>query len=199
MNGLEKITARIEAEAVADAARMAEEAAAQCVAVRAEGEAKAQESYWRRVKDGTKAASDRADRLAKAADMEARKSILACKQAIVGEAFDKAEAKLRALTGDEYVDFLAGQAARAAVTGREEIVLSEKDRASVGEQTVKKANDLLRAEGKTAGLVLAAETGSFSGGLVLKDGNITVNCTLEALLGQAREEQAAAVAAELFR
>ena len=199
MNGLEKITARIEAEAVADAARMAEEAAAQCVAVRAEGEAKAQESYWRRVKDGTKAASDRADRLAKAADMEARKSILACKQAIVGEAFDKAEEKLRALTGDEYVDFLAGQAARAAVTGREEIVLSEKDRASVGEQTVKKANDLLRAEGKTAGLVLAAETGSFSGGLVLKDGNITVNCTLEALLGQAREEQAAAVAAELFR
>lgn len=198
MNGLDKITARIETEAVADAARTAEEAAARCEAVRAEGEAKAQESYWRRVKDGTKAAADRAERLARAADMEARKSILACKQAIVGEAFDKAEAKLRALAGDEYVDFLAGQAARAAVTGREEIVLSEKDRESVGDRVTKKANALLRAGGKSAGLVLAAETGSFSGGLVLKDGDITVNCTLEALMAQAREEQAAAVAAELL-
>lgn len=199
MNGMDKITARIETEAVADAARMAEDAAAQCAAVRAEGDAKAQESYWRRIRDGAKAAEDRADRLAKAADMEARKSILACKQSIVGEAFDKAEEKLRALAGDEYVDFLAGQAARAAVTGREEIVLSEKDRASVGARVAEKANALLRAEGKDAGLVLAEEPGAFSGGLVLKDGNITVNCTLEALMAQAREEQAASVAAELFR
>lgn len=198
MNGMDKITARIETEAVADAARMAEDAAVQCRAVRAEGEAKAQECYWRKVKDGVKAAEDRAERLAKAADMEARKSILACKQAIVGETFDRAEAKLRALAGDEYIDFLAGQAARAAVTGREEIVLSEKDKASIGDKVAKKANDLLRAEGKDAGLVLAAEAGSFSGGLLLKDGNITVNCTLEALMAQAREEQAAAVAAELF-
>lgn len=198
MNGIEKITARIEAEAVADAARIAEEGAARCETVRSEGEARAQEAYWRRLREGAKASEDRADRLAKAADMEARKSILACKQAIVGEAFDKAEAKLRAMTGDEYIAFLAGQASRAASTGREEVVLNAKDRASVGEKAVKKANALLSAAGRTGKLTLSAETGSFSGGLVLKDGNITVNCTLEALMGQAREEQAAIVAAELF-
>lgn len=198
MNGIEKITARIETEAVADAARMAEEAEVQCQAIRAEGEAKAQESYWRRVKEGVKAAEARAERLSKAADMEARKSVLACKQAIVGEAFDKAEAKLRALSGDAYIDFLAGQAAKASSTGREEIVLAAKDRAAIGDKVAKKANALLAAEKKTAKLVLAAETGDFSGGLVLKDGNITVNCTLEALMAQAREEQAAQVAAELL-
>ena len=60
MNGIERITARIEAEAVADAARISEEGAAQCAAIRAEGEAKAQEAYWNRLKDGTKAAEDRA-------------------------------------------------------------------------------------------------------------------------------------------
>lgn len=198
MNGIEKITARIETEAVADAARMAEEAEVQCQAIRAEGEAKAQESYWRRVKEGVKAAEARAERLSKAADMEARKSVLACKQAIVGEAFDKAEAKLRALSGDAYIDFLAGQAAKASSTGREELVLAAKDRTAIGDKVAKKANALLAAEKKTAKLVLAAETGDFSGGLVLKDGNITVNCTLEALMAQAREEQAAQVAAELL-
>ena len=43
MNGIEKITARIETDAVADAARIAEETKAQCEAIRAEGEKKAQE------------------------------------------------------------------------------------------------------------------------------------------------------------
>ena len=198
MNGIEKITARIEAEAVADAARISEEGAARCETVRAEGEAKAQEAYWNRLREGAKSSEARADRLAKAADMEARKSVLACKQAIVAEAFDRAEAKLRAMAGEEYVAFLAGQAARAASTGREEVILNAKDRAAVGEKTVKKANALLSGEGRTGRLVLSAETGDFSGGLILKDGNITVNCTLEALMTQAREEQAARVAAELF-
>ena len=198
MNGIEKITARIEAEAVADAARMSEAGAAQCEAVRSAGETRAQEAYWNRLQEGAKASEDRAERLAKAADMEARKSVLACKQAIVAEAFDRAEEKLRAMAGDEYIAFLAGQAARAASTGREELVLNAKDRASVGDKTVKKANALLSSQGRTAKLILAGEAGDFSGGLILKDGNITVNCTLEALMAQAREEQAALVAAELF-
>lgn len=198
MNGIEKITARIEAEAVADAARITEEAAQQCEAIRAEGEARAQEHYWSKVREGVAAAEARADRLAKAADMEARKSVLSCKQAIVNEAFERAAVRLRTLEGNEYAEFLAGQAVRAAVTGREEIILSEEDRAAVGDRTVRKANAMLSAAGRTAKLVLSAETGDFSGGLLLRDGNITVNCTLEALMAQAREEQTSAVAADLF-
>ena len=197
MNGIEKITARIEAEAVADAARISEQGAAQCEAIRAAGETKAQEAYWSRLREGTKAAEDRADRLGKAADMEARKSVLACKQEIVARAFARAEEKLRALTGEKYIDFLAGQAAAASVTGREEVILNAEDR-PLGEKTVKKANALLDKKGRTGKLVLSSETGDFSGGLLLRDGNITVNCTLEALMEQAREEQSALVAAELF-
>ena len=198
MNGIEKITARIETDAVAEAARMAEEAAAQAEAIRAEGETKAQESYWQKLQAGVKAAEDRVQRLAKAADMEARKSVLSCKQAIVAEAFDKAEARLRALSGEAYVDFLAGQAARAAVTGREEMVLSAADRKEYGAAAVKKANALLADAGKTGELTLSDQEGDFQGGLVLKDGNVSVNCTVAALMEQARIDMASSVAAELF-
>lgn len=198
MNGIEKITARIEAEAVADAARIAEEGAEQCRAIRAEGEEKARELYWERLREGTKASEARADMLSRAADMEARKSILACKQDIVTRAFDRAGEKLRAMTGEEYLSFLAGQAARASSTGEEELILNARDRASLGEQVAERANRLLSDAGRAARLVLSEDTGSFSGGLVLRSGSITVNCTLEALLFQAREEQAAVVAAELF-
>lgn len=198
MNGIEKITARIEAEAVADAARVSEETAARCEALRAEGEAKAQESYWRRVREGVEAAEDRVDRLSKAANMESRKSILSCKQTIVGDAFQRAEKKLLALSGEPCVAFLAGQAARASVTGREELVLKDADRAEYGAQVVSRANALLKEQGKPAGLTLSEEAGDFSGGLVLRDGNISLNCTVSALVSEARQAMASEVAAALF-
>ena len=198
MKGIEKITARIEAEAAADAARIEEEAAAQCGVIRSEGEAKAKESYWQKVQEGVKAAEDRVQRLAKAADMESRKSILNYKQVLVGEAFRLAEEKLRALPEEKYVEFLAGQAARAAVTGREEIVLDEKDLAACGGKVLARANELLSAAGKTGGLTLSPEAGSFEGGLVLRDGDISVNCTIGSLMTQAREEMASQVAADLL-
>lgn len=197
MKGMDKITARIEAEGAAEAARLEEETALRCQEIAAAGEAKAQERYWQRVKDGAKAAEERRQRLAKTADMEARKSILTTKQAIVAAAFRRAEEKLLALSGEAYLDFLAGLAARASASGDEEIVLAEKDMA-LGPQIRRRANERLAAAGKTAGLTLADKPGDQAAGLILRQGNISVNCTVEALMAQAREEMAAEVAAELF-
>ncbi len=198
MIGIDKITARIEAEAAADAARIEEDARAQSETIRAEGETKAQERYWEKVREGVKAAEDRAQRLSKAANMEARKSILSSKQEIVENVFRLAEEKLRALSGDAYVDFLAGQAARAAANGRGQIVLTAQDKKTCGSKVLSRANARLAAEGKNACLTISDEEGGFSGGLILRDGDISVNCTIEALMAQAREDMAAEAAAELF-
>jgi V/A-type H+-transporting ATPase subunit E len=198
MNGIEKITARIEADAVAEAAHIAQQAKAQADSIKADGEKQARDQYWQRVQQGAKAAEERASRLAKAADMEARKNILAYKQTVVSEAFDRAEAKLMALSGETYINFLAGQAARASVTGKEEIVLSRMDRKTYGNKIVSKANALMSTMGKSGKLVLAEDDGDFSGGLILRQGNVTVNCTVAALMDQARQTMASTVAAELF-
>ena len=198
MDGIEKITARIEADAAADAARIAEETAGQCDSIRSDGEKQAQAFYWQKIREGTKAAEDRASQLATAADMQARKDILACKQAIVAEAFDRAEEEILQMSGEAYVDFLAGQAARASVTGMERIVLSEHDRDAYGSKVVARANVRLAGLGKTGRLILSEETGKFRAGVVLQDGNIEVNCTLETLMAQARTAMASRVAAELF-
>ncbi len=198
MNGIDKITARIETDAVADAARIAGETKTQCDAIKAEGEKKAQEGYWEKVRQGVAAAEDRVQRLAKTADMEARKSVLGFKQSLVADAFDKAEAKLNAMKGDEYVAFLANLAARAAVTGTEELVFSAADKAACGKKVVDKANAALKAAGKTAKLTLADKAGDFGKGLIVRQGSVSVNCTVEALMAQARENMASQVAAELF-
>ncbi len=198
MNGIDRITARIETDAVAEAARMAQQAQADCERIRAEGEKKAQESYWQLVRQGVASTEDRVQRLAKTADMEARKSILSYKQDLVAQAFDRAEEKLRGLTGEEYVSFLAALAARAAVSGKEELVFSAKDRAAYGSKVVAKANAALTAAGKTGKLTLSAREGAFDGGLICREGSVSVNCTIDALMAQAREDMAADVAAELL-
>lgn len=198
MNGIDKITARIETDAVADAARIASQTKEQCDAIRAEGEKKAQEGYWEKVREGVKAAEDRVQRLAKTADMEARKSVLSFKQSIVADAFDKAEARLNALEGDAYVSFLAALAAKAAVTGREEIVLTAADKKAYGPKVIAQANAALKAAGKPAGLTLARSEGTFGRGLICQQGSVSVNCTVEAMMAQARESMASDVAAELF-
>ena len=198
MNGIDKITARIENDAVADAARIAQQTHDECEAIRAEGEKKAQDSYWEKFRQGVAAAEDRVQRLAKTADMEARKSVLSFKQSIVAEAFDKAEAKLNGLQGEEYVSFLAALAEKAAVTGTEELVFSAADRKAYGKKVVDRANAALRAAGGTGRLTLSDTEGAFSRGLVCRQGSVSVNCTVEALMAQARGDMASGVAEALF-
>ena len=84
------------------------------------------------------------------------------------------------------------------MTGGEEIVLNARDRDAVGAAVVKAANALLHAAGKPAELKLSGETGSFSGGLILRRDSIEVNCTVELLVELCRGEMSAELAGVLF-
>ena len=87
---------------------------------------------------------------------------------------------------------LAAKAAAAA--GKEEIIHSAKDNKRVGAQVVEKANALVKG-GK---LTLSGETREMDGGLILKDGQVEVNCAFETQLRVLREEMTAEVASILF-
>ena len=227
MNGIEKITARIETDAKAETAEILREAEEKAAAVRAQYEAQAKQEAEEAKKAGIEAARRQAERLESAAQMEAKKQLLAAKQASLNEAFDKAQAKLLALPDDQYAELLAKMAVKAAKTGREEIILNAKDRQRVGSQVVSKANALLaqaaapaaakEMKGSKAGdllskvvtganaliqgtalLTLAEETREMAGGLILRDGSVEINCAFETQLRVLRDSMAADVAAILF-
>ena len=181
MKGTEKIIAHIEADAQAQADAVLGEARQRCEAIKARFDDKAARLYSDRIREGVKACQDQEDSALRISRMEARKSVLACKQKLVSEAFDRAEQKLLSLSGEEYIAFLAGQAAMASVSGREELILSAKDRDSIGKKVVSRANELLKEQKRPAGLTLSPEAGDFTGGLIVRDGSITVNCTVAAL------------------
>lgn len=194
MKGTEKIIAHIQADASAQADAILAQAEEKCAAIRAEYEQQAKQAYTERIRAGVKENQDRLDSMERLAKMEGRKAVLALKQDMVRESFDLAVDKLVHLPDDAYIALLAKLAAKASVTGDEELVLNRRDRKAVGEKIVQAANALLRG-GK---LTLARDTGDFKGGLILRRGNIEVNCTAELLVDLCREEMAAELAGVLF-
>ena len=198
MNGIDKITAHLEAEAQAEVGVINAETAEKCAQIKNNYENKAQEEYRKRIQAGTKECEDRAQRLANAADMEAKKSILSFKQEMVSKAFDRALESLTGMPREKYVGFLAAQAAKASSCGSEELVFSAKDKKTVGADVAKAANALLSAQGKPGKLTVSEETREMPGGLVVKHGDIEVNCAIDTLVQIYRNELASQVAEILF-
>lgn len=198
MNGIDRITARIEADAAAEAALMAQQTEADAARIRAEAEKAAQEHYWERMKQGMKAVEDRAARLAGAAGMEAKKTILAFKQETVTAVFDAAQQQLLSMPKAEYIRFLTDKAVAACTTGRETLVFNAADKKAVADKVAAAVNKAMETAGKPTEVTVAEETGAFCGGLIVRQGSVSCNCTIDALMAQAREGMAAEVAAALF-
>ena len=198
MTGIEKITARIEADAQAEVAAIKAAADERCAALRAEYEKKAQEAYWERIRAGVKDCESRVDRMGRLAQMESKKSVLSLKQAMVGEAFDRALNKICDMPLGDYVPAMAKLAAKAASTGSEAVAFSAKDRERCGAEIVAAANLLLQEQGRTGNLTLSEETRPIRAGFVLQQGDVEVNCALETLAELSRADLAGQVAAVLF-
>ncbi len=198
MNGIEKIAARIEADAMAEIAAMEAEAAERCAAIAAEAEAQAAEVYEKRIAKGRTDCAERRERLGAAADMEARKALLAFKQEMVGEAFMKAVDAIVNLPENEYIDFLAFQAAAASSSGCEELLFSERDQA-VAQAAAERANAILKEKGREAKLKVSAQIAQIPGGLILRQGDIEVNCAADSLVFLHRNRLASQVASILFK
>ena len=227
MKGLEKITARIEQDSHAEIEAVLRQADETAAAVRSQYADEAAAASAKADGEAARAARERLERLESAARMEERSMVLSAKQALIDRAFAQAAQQLLELPQEEYTELLAKLAARSAKTGREEILLNSRDRAAVGAAVVARANQLLAKEAApalpeelkesragriidkvvtgasailqgTAMLTLAGETRDITGGLILRDGKVEINCAFETQLRLLRDEMSAQVAAALL-
>ena len=227
MNGIEKITARIEEDGKAEIDAMLAQARAEAADIAAKYEAQAKAEADEILAQGRKNAQERERHLESMAQMECRKAVLAAKQDVIEEAFQAAHKQLLNLPREEYVAFLADLAVKASTTGREKLIFSAEDRAQVGKAVVAAANKKLAeavspklpeevADSKagaildkvvtgasallngTGMLTLAEETRPMDGGFILSDGAVEVNCTFDTLIRLQRGALAGEVAKVLF-
>ena len=77
-------------------------------------------------------------------------------------------------------------------------MFSAADREKYGARVVAAANEILAAAGRSANLSLADESRDIQAGLILSNGKIETNCSVETLVELRRNELAPEVAKLLF-
>ena len=227
MDGIEKITARIQADGQAELDRLKEENQRQLRDIHIQTQEQMDREREEILSRGEKAAEERLERLKSAAEMEKRKLLLAAKQEVLSQAFDQALERLCTLDEEPYIRLLTHLVLQAVSTGKEQLIFSPKDRNRIGKQVVVAANEALvknvapelpesitdskvgafvgklvnSATAQITGtglLSLSEETRNIRGGFILVDGPIEVNCSFETLVRMEREKLEKQVADLLF-
>ena len=197
MNGIDKILQKISAEADLECRNIADEAVIKCDEILSAYEAKAKLVYDETLESGKREIEQNQIRELCSARMQAKDDVLKLKQNLVQSAFDNAKNQILNLSSDEYIDFLANLAAKASSDGNDEIILSSKDAQTIGKQVVNKANSILESKKMKANLRLSDECKDITG-MILKHDNVEVNCTIDALLQQARVDMESKVSEMIF-
>lgn len=198
MIGIEKIGERILADATREAEEIKAEASSESEAISKKYDQMAQDEYWEIIRQSAQKSETLMQRLKDTAAMEVKKQILAVKQEMIEKAFERSLEVLAGLPEDEYVAFLSRLAAQSSRNGRERIVMSAADRSRYGKKVCLMANEALTGQGKAAGLTLSEDTRNIRGGIILSDGNIEVNCSLEVLVEYKKNDLSGQVARILF-
>ena len=187
MNGIETIIQRLNTNARADTDALLDKARQEAAAITARYQAQADQEAANLAARNQRNAAEREERLVSAAQMEARKTILAAKQAVMEEVYAKALDQLRNLPQERCVEVLTSLLEQAAPEGKGEVLFS------VGRAAVDAAN------AKTGGrLTISEETASIPGGFILRNGSIEVNCAFDTLIRLQKTETAGQVAQRLF-
>ena len=199
MTGIEKISARIAADAREQGQAVLAKSRAEADEITRKYDGEADELRAALTEKAKAEADEFVRRAVGVAELEARKRNLAARQGVIGKAFDGAMAELAALPEAQLVAVLSRLAFTASRKGTEQIVLTPSDHARFGKKVCEGANALLAAEKRTASLTLSASPRALAGGgLVLSDGEVEINCTFETIVSGLRSDISAEVAKILF-
>lgn len=220
MTGLEKITGRILEAARADAEATLAEAKKQADAIRADYAARADEAHARLCAEAEREGENIIGRAKSSAAMTRRNILLAAESDLIEETFRQAEKELHAMDKDAYRDFLAGLLVVTLTAQREaervsremygeedapdyshyEILFNQQDKSlapavmdALRRLSVGKIDRVLLEK-----LRVSEQTADIDGGFILRMGDLELNCSLSALMAQAREKDEATVSEMLF-
>ncbi len=127
--------------------------------------------------------------------LELRKSALAGRREILEGIYEEARKKIEAIEGEEYLELVGGLIAGQAVSGSEEIVPAKGQRGLYSKSFIDSLNGRFPGVGR---FVLAGEEGSFSWGIMLREGKRVVDLSLDVVFEQLKEKVEPGIAALLF-
>lgn len=219
MTGLDKMTAKIIADAQAEADRILKDADAECEAINARYLAEAGAECARLGESAERECESLITRARSSAAMAKREAYLMAQSKLVDRAFAMAEKEILSLPADKYLDLLIsmlkGAIKRQIESEKEnreiygedtapeiyEVLLNYHDREHYGKDLIEGLHRNLVGKMKLADLEkvkLSSDTVNINGGLILRCGDVEANCALSMMFAEVRRTTEAKVSAALF-
>jgi V/A-type H+-transporting ATPase subunit E len=195
---LEKILERIEQDAQGEVDRIKSRASKTVDEILKKAQDEAEALQAQALEDARIEAEQRKERLISTANLDLRKARLAEKQDAIDAAFREAVESLLNMEDAEYRSIMRGMILPNVQTGDEEIILSEKDKAGLGEELLEEVNRQLIETGKKGKLTLSRDTYNILGGFILRRGKIELNSSFETLFKSSRDDLESEVSKILF-
>ncbi len=132
------------------------------------------------------------------ATLELKNKLLAAKQDLINNAFEKALVEVKALPDKKYKKLLIKAILNIDLQGNEGVILGGQDFEKFGDTLVADINTALAKDGRKGELTLLDERREGVTGCVLKDGRTETICTFESIIANKRKELEKEVVSILF-
>ncbi len=221
LNGLNKITDKILADAQAEADKILLAADAEAERIGADYAAKAEQIREELSAKAERAGTEWVTRAKSSSGTQKRNLLLSAQSELLDAVFDDTLEEMRNLSVEKYTALLAGLLTAAMLEQMEaehvsrtlygeedsvapecyEVLMNSRDLERCGNAVIEAARRKLMGkipQEKLALLRLSARPVEMGGGLILRYGNIESNCSLDMLFAQLREELESEVSHALF-
>ena len=192
--GIDNITSKIICEAGQKADDILTNARVAGDAIIAEAENKADRMLETAEKNGRIEKEKLIVRKKSVAYIDGRKMLLEKKQEIIKSCFDRAVDKIVSMEKEDYISFIAGLVEQTGET-EGSLILNDADREKIGRDLIRHLNEYIDG----GNFVMHDKTKAILGGFILVKGPVSINCTIENLVDEAREELTGKAAEQLFR
>ena len=221
MNGLDKITDRILAEAQTEADRILAQAQAECDRISAAYSARAEQLRSSLQEDASREAREYILRAKATAATNKRNLLLRTQGELIDGVFSSALEQLCSMDAEKYAEILTGLLCAAFVEQIEaekyalrlssdeepvspevyEVILNQRDHDRLGTTVLAGAKSKLATKvdfAKLERLTLSPKTAAIDGGLILRSGDVETNCSLSLIFSELREGLESEVGRVLF-
>lgn len=192
---LEKIRQKIVEEAEEEAGRINKDAEKKGRMAKEEAKRAAEEKYKRELADekATLALEEERVRIKYKADMNAE--VLRLKNQLIDEVFDKAVEKISKLENTKYLEIITRYLSENLISGVDTLIISQKDKERITEKWVDTTLEKMNKGGFQLKIVTSHD---IQGGFILKGEKAEIDCSLEQIIADKKEELKPEISRVLF-
>lgn len=198
MSGAEKLNEKIISQATERAEKVLSEAKSRAEEIVNGAEKQADVRSKKILEQAQVEAGERRNRARTIAELDARKASLGAKEELIEDTFRQALARLQNQKPEEAQKIIQPMLLSTVQTGREEIIVSDRDRELFTPEFLAALNKALEKQGKEGKLILSEQTREIMGGFILRSGKVEINSSFDSILRMQRDHLEPAVAAALF-